>query len=111
MIINCNNKGCMKTSEALLDVKTMEVMCQECGKPITNISEPMRRTLKSNGQIIREAKKAFMMHCRQCAANRQIAYIGGKTLCSTCSTEINVPAPMKQAMKEIAAARAKEEDV
>ena len=73
MLILCNNKGCMQQSNALLEEKNMEVVCQECGNEIAGISIAMKRTLKSFGQIVRsDQRKAFMLACKSCHANREI---------------------------------------
>jgi uncharacterized protein YlbG (UPF0298 family) len=92
----------LKGTNALLDTKTNEVICQECNKPIDNISEPMKRSLKSFGQIVRvSAKKAFMVLCRQCNANREIVLNkNGTTTCKDCHSAVAVPAAFKQALKE-----------
>lgn len=93
----------MKGTDALLDVDTNEVICQECGKPITNISSVMKKTLKSMGQIVRNnVKKAFMMACKNCNANREVVLDStNNTVCKVCGTEIKVHAAMKQAMVEL----------
>ena len=102
MLITCDNKGCMKQSNALLDPKTMEVICQECGKPIKNVSVSMKRTLKSFGQFIHNNKKtAFMMNCMSCKANREVVFNEKKeTVCGICGNPIKVQASMKLAMEE-----------
>lgn len=103
MLIQCTNKGCMQTTNALLDTKTLEVICQECGEPIANVSESMKRTLKSFGQIIRDdSRKAFMMACRNCHANREVVLDqDNNTVCGVCHQPINVHLAMKQAIMEI----------
>jgi RNase P subunit RPR2 len=102
MLISCSNKGCLKSSTALLKLDTMEVICQECGKPIAGISDAMKRTLKSFGQIVRSSeKKAFMMLCRSCNANRQLLLDeNGNTICKTCHNPIVVQASFRLAMEE-----------
>ena len=101
MIITCNNKGCLKSSTALLNTETLEVICQECGKPITNISDSMKRVLKSSGQIIRaNEKKAFMILCKACNANREVVLDqNNKTICKLCFSPITVHASFKLAMQ------------
>lgn len=103
MLIQCTNKGCMQTTNALLDTKTLEVVCQDCGKSVINVSESMKRTLKSFGQIIRDdSRKAFMMACRNCNANREVVLNQeNQTVCSVCHQGINVHTAMKQAIMEI----------
>lgn len=101
MLVNCNNKGCMQASNALLDVDSMEVICQECGKPITNLAETMKRALKSFGQIVRTERKAFMLACNACKANREVVMTqDNKTICKTCHEPIEIHASFKLAMEE-----------
>lgn len=102
MLVACNNKGCMQHSNALLNVDTMEVICAGCNNPINNISDSMKRALKSFGQVLKnEVKKAFVMACRKCNANREVVLSEkGETICKVCKGPIQVHAAMKQAIKE-----------
>ncbi len=101
MLITCNNRGCLKSSDALLDVKTDKVICGECKREITNVSVMMKKTLKSFGQIIRETKKAFMLACKSCNANREIVLDQkGNTLCKTCHSPIKIHPAFKIAIEE-----------
>ena len=103
MLIACDNKGCMQSSNALLNVKTLEVICGECGQAVKGISEPMKRTLKSFGQVLRvDDRKAFMMACKACNANREVILDNDNgTICRVCKGEIKVHAAMKQAILEV----------
>lgn len=105
MLIACDNKGCMQSSNALLNVKTLKVICGECGQAIKGVSEPMKRTLKSFGQILRDdERKAFMMACKNCNANREVVLDNdNNTVCRVCQGEIKVHAAMKQAIMEVGA--------
>ena len=99
---NCDNKGCGKTTELMLDVDTNEVVCQECGKPIKGIVETMKKMLKQQGKVIRSSiKKSFMMACRQCNANREVKLdrSTNKALCKVCGSEVSVHPIMLEAMK------------
>lgn len=102
MLIMCDNKGCMESTNAKLKVDTLEVICQECKRPITNIAETMKRVLKSEGQIIRdEQRKSFTMGCKVCNANRQVVLDNNdNTVCSICANVIGVHPAMKQAIVE-----------
>jgi len=102
MNLTCNNKGCFQSSEALLDTKTNEVICQACGRAITNISEAMKRTLKGAGQVVRAAaKKAFMVHCHACHANREVVLnAANETICKDCKKPVIIQAAFKLAMQE-----------
>lgn len=103
MLIACNNKGCMQTSNALLNKDTHEVVCGECGKAISGVSDAMRRTLSSFGQILRtDSRKAFMMACRNCNANREIVLADdNSTVCSICTQPVVVHAAMKAAILDL----------
>lgn len=100
MLLTCNNKGCLKSSEAALDLQSYDVICRECGKSISNISESMKRALKSFGQILRtDNRKAFMMGCKSCNANREVVLDDkNNTICKICSSEIKVQPAMRQAL-------------
>ncbi|KKN17598.1 hypothetical protein LCGC14_0964310 [marine sediment metagenome] len=102
MLISCNNKGCLKGSSALLKEDTMEVICQECGLPITNISDSMKRALKSFGQIVRSnERKASLLHCRSCRANRDIVLDqNNNTVCKICYSPITITPAFKMTMEE-----------
>jgi hypothetical protein len=104
MMLNCDNASCHKSGDHRLDIKTMEVICCECGKVINNISAIMKNTLKQLGQIIRsDTKKAFQMACKSCNANREVILDAStNTVCKVCGAEIKVHAAMKQAMIELA---------
>jgi len=93
----------MKTSDAQLNTETLDVICLECKRPITNISETMKRVLKSSGQIVRDnEKKAFTMGCKVCNANRQVVLDdNNNTICSICENTINVHPAMRQAILEV----------
>jgi hypothetical protein len=105
MLITCNNKGCLKSSNALLNLETLEVICQECGKTISNISDSMKRVLKSSGQVVRtNEKKAFMVLCKACNANREVVLDqDNKTVCKLCFGPIVVHTSFKLAMQEAGA--------
>lgn len=101
MLISCDNKGCLKSSTALFNPTTNEVICQECQRPISNISEAMRRALKSFGQVVRAEKKAFMLECRSCRANREVVLdADNKTVCKICGKPMNVHPSFRLAMEE-----------
>jgi len=101
MLVTCNIKGCLQASNALLDESKDEVICQECGQPITNIADTMKRALKSFGQIVRSERKAFMLACNACKANREVVMDQNKkTVCKTCHEPIQIHASFKMAMEE-----------
>jgi hypothetical protein len=91
----------MKTSNALLNTETQDVICQECGGVVDGISDAMKRTLKSFGQVVRSnEKRAFLLACKQCRANREVVLNeNGDTVCKTCHSPISVTASFKLAME------------
>lgn len=101
MLITCTNKICMQMSNAQLDKDTMEVICEECKKPIDGVTEHMKRLLASSGQIIRdEARKAFSMACNNCKANREVVLNSDNdTVCRICTKPITVHASMRLAIE------------
>lgn len=110
MLIMCDNKNCMKSNDAKLNSETLEVICQECKRPIRNVSDTMKRVLKSSGQIVRDEQiKAFMMGCKSCNANRQVVLDDkDNTVCSVCMKPINVHPAMRQAIVETGVRLAKQ---
>ena len=101
MLVICNNKKCLQISNALLNSKTQEVLCVECGKSITNISATMKRILKSFGQIVRTERKPFMLKCPSCKVNREVVMDqNNDTLCKNCHEPIKIHAAFKIVMEE-----------
>lgn len=91
----------MKTSNALLEPESLNVVCQECDGTIDNISDAMKRTLKSFGQVIKGNKQAFMLSCTPCRANREVVMDqNNNTVCKTCHEPITIHAAFKMAMEE-----------
>ena len=103
MLGNCDNKGCCKTTELLLDVSANEVICQECGKAIKSMPDTMKKMLKQQGKIIRKnIQKSFMMGCSHCNANREIILDAtNRTLCKVCGNEVKVHPIMREAMLQV----------
>ena len=89
--IYCDNKGCFKQNEALLDVEKNEVLCGECGKPITNVTSFIKVELKHQGQIKRFNKKqqAFSVRCPFCNKEACPKLTDKKELvCSVCDKNL-----------------------
>ena len=79
MLINCTTKGCLQQTEAKLDRDTQEVICEECGNPIQNITPFTKKILNSMGQILRSnTKKPFQAYCTQCNTHRSLFIKDGK---------------------------------
>lgn len=102
-LIYCDNKGCGKDQEPVLDVETGEVMCTECGKSIKNVTEFTKKTMRSLGQIKRSERKqqAFSVKCTSCNKENP-PKINEKNLivCSFCNNELKqIPKPFQQVIR------------
>lgn len=89
-MIQCDNKGCFKQSEALLSVDDNNVICGECGKSIKNVTHFAKVQLKTIGQTTKANKpsKAFSVLCKICNKNDQPKIMNGKVICAHCNGEI-----------------------
>ena len=66
MLIACTTKGCMALTEAKLDRSSGDVICEQCGNAIENITPFMKKSLESVGQVLRSrAKQAFQTQCKK----------------------------------------------
>ena len=109
----CDNKGCGKQIEPLLDKETNDVICTECGKPINSITEFAKRQMVSLGQIRRATpkKQAWSVKCEGCKKegppklnkagevdkhNKPVV----KLLCQYCDSELaNINRPFAEIIK------------
>jgi len=84
--LNCNNKGCGKVVAATLDLTTNQVICPECKKEITNITNFTKHQLKSLGQVIKKNKceLAWALTCPTCNVRMQPSIKSKKIYCSKC---------------------------
>ncbi len=64
----CDNKGCRKEMEPVLDKHSGEVICTECNKPINTMTEFAKRQMVSLGQVRRseQKKQAWSVKCDKC---------------------------------------------
>lgn len=98
MVIACTNKGCFKSTEALLDVSTDEVICRECGKSIIQVTSFAKVALKTLGQTMKARKKAKQLELDCLNCNRKVApkLKNNLIVCSDCGKEMkNVPASFR----------------
>lgn len=102
MLIHCTKKGCYKATDAQLNKLTGEVVCLECGAPITNVSDYTRRTLASIGQVLRAVEqKPFQIHCPSCKGRRDVLLVEGGVgaQCASCKEELRVSGAVLHAIK------------
>lgn len=98
--IHCDNKGCFKEQEPLLNTETDEVLCSECSKPIKRVTSFAKTQMKALGQIYRgpdKKQQAYAVLCQSC--NKQATpQINAKKelVCPHCQKQHQLSGPFKQ---------------
>ena len=89
-IIQCDNRGCLQTQAALLDVESNNVICAECGNTITNVTHFAKIQLKSLGQTTKRVKsqQTYSVKCNHCSASGVPTLAEDKLICKSCNKEI-----------------------
>ena len=118
MIIRCNPK--CKYSDGFtygsLDVDADEVLCNECGEIITEVSSYTKLAMKTTGNIIRSKKqKAFIFPCLTCEESVEAEFVSGILVGKGCSNnqegcKINTTEHMVKAIEETQKVLRKVED-
>ncbi len=102
-LIYCNQKGCGKNQEPLLNLETDEVICRECNKAITNVTPFSKAQMKSLGQIKRKESKqeSFAVKCVKCSGHgKPLLDKQRKIICSFCKEEMTeLSKPYQQMIK------------
>ena len=85
----CDNKGCRKDKEPLLDVESDKVFCTECGNSINSITRFAKVQMKTLGQIKRNTghQESFAVECTSCNKAARPIIDDDKLKCSFCNTE------------------------
>lgn len=86
-LIYCNNKGCGKSQEPLLDKISNDVYCTECGEVIDNVTVFTKNAMRGMGQIKRDdgkAKLAFAIKCDTCGHKEQPKLANNQLACKKC---------------------------
>ena len=116
MLVQCNNKKCHTTVDAMLDLDSNEVICGECGDTISGVSKYTKLSMKTNGDILRSKnKKAFVFHCETCDTHVETTFVDSKLVGKTCpsdnrSCKINITEHMAKAIIETKAYLSKVEE-
>lgn len=98
VILNCDNKGCMKPQAAKLELLSNTVLCAECGGTIKNVTHFTKNTLKTLGQTTKREKTndAYSVKCGKCEAEGVPSIEKDKLMCKVCKQELtNISAPFK----------------
>jgi len=89
MLVSCN-QGCKKnggTTDASLNLKNNQVICNVCGDTINNISSFSKLSMKNNGDIIEEKKRAFTFECSYCDERCEVEIENHKSVGKNCQTK------------------------
>lgn len=92
MLLQCTNKGCRQESEALLDQASQNVICQECFKPIDNISPFVKRAMEGFNQVVKKNKDKIVPYgskCQHCQKTTSPVANKGKYYCQHCQKELD----------------------
>jgi hypothetical protein len=99
MLLDCTTKGCLQKTEAKLD-SNGDVICDECGNVIPNITKFTKKTLKDLGQVLRSrSKQPFQANCPNCNKSSPLFIEENKAYCRTCNTQVYVTAAFLRGLK------------
>jgi len=104
-MLNCSNKGCFKQNAHVLDKSTNKIICIDCGKEVTGITDFTKRQMVAVGQIRRneQKKQAWAVKCEACQkeAPPVLDKAGKDLLCGSCNKVMDKLAkPFAQMIKE-----------
>jgi hypothetical protein len=96
MMMNCNNKGCFKYMDPVLDKTDNEVYCTACGNIIAGMTHFTKTQLVALKQYKVAAKSAYAVRCSKCKVESLPKLVKDKLVCSGCNTEcVNVSKPFE----------------
>lgn len=109
-LINCDNKGCGKNTQAVLSLEDNQVYCVNCDKTITNVTQFTKAQLKNLKQIKRPKKESFSAKCHLCNYEAMPKLLDDKLYCTKCNAHlIKIPKPFEILIKEAILVKTKEE--
>ncbi len=109
-LINCDNKGCGKNTQAVLSLEDNLVYCADCERTISNITIFTKAQLKNLKQIKRPKKESFSAKCHMCANEALPKLIDDKLCCAKCKTHlVKIPKPFEILTREAILVKMKEE--
>jgi rRNA maturation endonuclease Nob1 len=87
--MSCTNKGCGKTQEPYLDIKTDKVYCSECDKEMTNVSYFTKVQMKSLKQFKIKKNDSYSVKCSKCQHVGRPKLIKDQFICDGCSQPLD----------------------
>ena len=103
MLVNCNPKCRLNggTTDASLDVSSNEVICNVCDEKICGISKFTKLSMKNNGDVIKEKKRAFTFECSSCEKRCEVEVVNHKSVGKNCQTKDKCMFKITSAMKHV----------
>jgi hypothetical protein len=109
-LINCDNKGCGKNTQAVINLEDNQVYCADCDKTITNVTQFTKAQLKNLKQIKRAKKESFSAKCHACSNESLPKLVGDKLCCTKCNTHlVKIPKSFEILTKEAILNKIKED--
>lgn len=86
-VIFCDQKGCGKENEPLLDVESDSVICSLCGKVIESVTSFTKVSMRSMGQIkrVNKVQIVFPVTCAHCTKIGQPKLVKNNLVCAFCT--------------------------
>lgn len=108
-LINCDNKGCGKSTQAVINLEDNQVYCVACGKVISNVTVFTKNQLKNLKQIKRQ-KETFASRCHACGHEAMPKLVADELRCTKCNTHlVKIPKPFEILTKQAILNKVKEE--
>ncbi len=109
-LINCDNKGCGKNTQAVISLEDSQVYCADCDRTITNVTSFTKAQLKNLKQIKRPKKESFSAKCHVCFHEALPLLASDKLCCAKCKIHlVKIPKPFEILIKEAILVKEKEE--
>lgn len=108
MIIKCNLK-CRESdgfTDGSLDISSNDVVCNNCGEVLSEVSSYAKLSMKTNGDIVRNKnKRAFMFPCNSCERPMEAEVKAGVIIGKDCPNDgvgckINITEHMASAIAQ-----------
>jgi Zn finger protein HypA/HybF involved in hydrogenase expression len=100
-LIHCDNKGCGKNTQAVINNEDNQVYCADCDKTITNVTQFTKAQLRNLKQVKRPKKESFSAKCHVCSHESLPKLVDDKLICGKCATHlVKIPKPFEILTKE-----------
>lgn len=98
--ITCTNKGCYKTTnESKLNKDAMKVFCAECKKEVTGISDFIKQSMISIGQVERSTPGKDGYECPSCKKISPATLKKDTFVCKFCGSNLKLSPIFERALK------------